>query len=311
MSAKLIKDLRTRTGAGILDCKKALEANDGDLDAAIDWLRQKGIASAAKKAGRIAAEGLVGLHLSDDGTIGGMVEVNCETDFVALNEEFQALVANLAMQVVSDDPKAVRDADGALMDMKYVADPTITVQERMTAAVAKIGENIQFRRFVRHTVPAGKIQSYVHAGGKIGVLVELATEADTSTDAFEAFAKDIAMHVASEAPRFLTRDEVSEDDAEAERKVQIARAIEEGKPQNIAEKMVEGRMRKWFQEVCLLDQPFVKDDKQTITALVAATGKALGADIAITGFTRFEVGEGLEKRSEDFAAEVAAATASA
>lgn len=309
MSAQLIKQLRQQTGAGILDCKKALTETDGDLDAAVDWLRQKGIASAAKKAGRIAAEGLVGAFVSESGTAGGLIEINCETDFVALNEEFQGLVHTLAEQVVRDAPPAVRDVDGALLSLPYLGDPAQTVEERVTAAVAKIGENIQVRRSARLEVPAGLVQSYLHAGGKIGVIVALASDADTSSDDFQALAKDLAMHVASEAPRYLSRDEVSDEDAAAERKVQIARAIEEGKPEAIAEKMVEGRMRKWFEEVCLLDQKFIKDDKLTIASLVSQTGKSIGADVTLAGFVRFEVGEGLEKRSDDFAAEVAAAVA--
>lgn len=306
MSAALIKELRARTGAGILDCKKALAESDNDLDAAVDWLRQKGIASAAKKAGRIAAEGLVGVSVAADGFVGGAVEINCETDFVALNDEFKALVAGLAEQVVTDAPPAVRDVDGALLSLPYGGDPSRTVEEVVTAAVAKIGENIQVRRIARLAVSSGLVADYVHGGGKIGVLVALETAADGSTDAFKAFARDLAMHVASEAPRYLTRDEVSEADIEAERKVQIARVMDEGKPEAIAVKMVEGRMRKWFEEVCFLDQKFIKDDKATIASIVAAKGKELGADITVAGFVRYEVGEGLEKRSEDFAAEVAA-----
>lgn len=310
MSAKLIKELRQRTGAGILDCKKALSETDGDLDAAVDWLRQKGVASAAKKAGRIAAEGLVGAFVSADGLAGGLIEINCETDFVALNDEFKGLVEGLAEQVVTDAPPAVRDVDGALVGLPYIKDPSKTVEEAVTAAVAKIGENIQVRRQARHAVEQGTIQSYLHAGGKIGVLVAISSDKDVSgEEAFQTLAKDLAMHVASEGPRFLARTDVSEDDAAAERKVQIARAIEEGKPQNIAEKMVEGRMRKWYEEVVFLEQKFIKDDKKTIQALVDEVAKELGATLAVEGFTRFEVGEGLEKRSDDFAAEVAAAVA--
>jgi elongation factor Ts len=214
MSAKLIKELRGRTGAGILDCKKALTESDGDLDKAADWLRKKGIANAAKKSGRIAAEGTVGTYVHAGGKIAVMVEVNCETDFVTLNENFQALV------------------------------------------------------------------------------------------------KDIAMHIASEAPRFLSKDEVSQADIDAEYDIQLGRAIEEGKPKNIAEKMVKGRMRKWFQEVVLLEQKFIKDDKRTVNDLIVDAVATLGENIRIRRFARYEVGEGLEKRQDNFAEEVAAAVGS-
>ena len=287
ITAGLVKELRERTGAGMMDCKKALAATEGDMDKAIDFLREKGLAAAAKKAGRIAAEGLVVSYVSEDSKVGVIVEVNCETDFVAKTENFQELVAGIAAHVAKSNPA---DMD-ALNASEIEAGKTVAAL--ITESIAKIGENISLRRFARYEVAEGLVAAYIHGGGKIGVLVSM-----TAGDA--ELGKDVAMHIAAANPGYLTREQVPTAELEHEKAVLTEQARNEGKPEKIIEKMVQGRIQKYYKEVCLVDQEFVKDPDQTVGKLVAAAGAA------VTEFTRFQLGEGIEKKQEDFAAEVMA-----
>ena len=287
ITAGLVKELRERTGAGMMDCKKALAATEGDMDKAIDFLREKGLAAAAKKAGRIAAEGLVVSYVSEDSKVGVIVEVNCETDFVAKTENFQELVAGIAAHVAKSNPA---DMD-ALNASEIEAGKTVAAL--ITESIAKIGENISLRRFARYEVAEGMVAAYIHGGGKIGVLVSM-----TAGDA--ELGKDVAMHIAAANPGYLTREQGPTAELEHEKAVLTEQARNEGKPEKIIEKMVQGRIQKYYKEVCLVDQEFVKDPDQTVGKLVAAAGAA------VTEFTRFQLGEGIEKKQEDFAAEVMA-----
>lgn len=285
ITAAIVKELRERTGAGMMDCKKALVATEGDMEKAIDFLREKGLSQAAKKAGRIAAEGAVVAYISEDEKTGVIVEVNCETDFVGQNENFQALAKAIAEKVAADDPADVDALLASDMDGKAVKDV-------VTEAIAKIGENISVRRFTRFTSAGGKVYSYIHAGGKIGVLVEL-----TGGDA--ELGKDIAMQVAAANPQYMDRTEVPAAELDREKEVLTEQARNEGKPENIIEKMVIGRINKYYKEVCLVDQPFIKDDELTITKLLKSK------NAGIVRFARFALGEGIEKKQENFAEEVA------
>ncbi|WP_400163004.1 translation elongation factor Ts [Brevibacillus sp. TJ4] len=288
ISAQAVKELRERTGAGMMDCKRALEETAGDMEKAIDLLRERGIAKAAKKSGRIAAEGLTGVAVS--GNVGAIVEVNCETDFVAKNPEFQALVQDIAEHVVSQRPTSV---EAALEQPFKGAGETLghVINEK----IATIGENISFRRFfISEKSDNGTFGTYLHMGGKIGVLVTLEGTKD------ETLAKDLGMHAAASNPRFANREEVSEDEINREREVLKNQALAEGKPANIVEKMVEGRLSKYFEEYVLVEQPFVKDPDKKVSALLKDAGATLKE------FARFQVGEGIEKKQEDFAAEVMA-----
>lgn len=284
ITAALVKELRERTGAGMMDCKKALTAVEGDMDKAIDFLREKGLAAAAKKAGRIAAEGVVGSFVSADGKIGAIVEVNCETDFVAKTDGFKALVEKIAAHIVATKPADVE----ALLASELEGQ---TVEALVTASVAKIGEKISVRRFALYEAPEGVVAAYIHGGGKIGVIVEL-------KGGNAELGKDVAMHVAAANPSYLERSQVPAAELEHEKEVLSEQAKNEGKPEKIIEKMVMGRINKYYKEVCLVDQEFVKDPDQTVGKLV----KAAGAEVL--AFSRFQLGEGIEKKQEDFAAEV-------
>ena len=284
ITAALVKELRERTGAGMMDCKKALTAVEGDMDKAIDFLREKGLAAAAKKAGRIAAEGVVGSFVSADGKIGAIVEVNCETDFVAKTDGFKALVEKIAAHIVATKPADVEALLASELDGQ-------TVEALVTASVAKIGEKISVRRFALYEAPEGVVAAYIHGGGKIGVIVELK---GGNTE----LGKDVAMHVAAANPSYLERSQVPAAELEHEKEVLSEQAKNEGKPEKIIEKMVMGRINKYYKEVCLVDQEFVKDPDQTVGKLV----KAAGAEVL--AFSRFQLGEGIEKKQEDFAAEV-------
>lgn len=284
ITAALVKELRERTGAGMMDCKKALTQVDGDMDKAIDFLREKGLAAAAKKAGRIAAEGVVGSYVTEDGKVGVIVEVNCETDFVAKTDNFKALVEQIAAHIAATNPA---DVDALLASELDGA----TVDALVTAAVAKIGEKISVRRFARYEVAEGLVAAYIHGGGKIGVLVEL-------TAGTAELGKDIAMHIAAANPSYLNRTQVPAAELEHEKEVLAEQAKNEGKPEKIIEKMVLGRINKYYKEVCLVDQDFVKDPDQTIAKLLKAN------DADVVEFARFQLGEGIEKKQEDFAAEV-------
>ena len=301
ITAKLVKELRDKTSAGMMDCKKALNESNGDMEAAIDWLRTKGIAKADKKAGRVAAEGLVAV--ATQGTTGVLVEVNSETDFVSRNEGFQMAVAQIASTALSvDNTEALRDAQ---IDGK-------TVTTFLTDLVAKIGENMSLRRMEKLSVSSGVVEGYIHNSaapgmGRIGVLVALESTGDT--DKLNALAKKIAMHIAATSPLALTTDDLDQDLVAKERKALKDEAIESGKPEAIVDKMVEGRMVKFFKESVLMTQMFVMDPDHNVETIIANEAKALGADIKMTGYVRMEVGDGIEKKEENFAAEVAAAVA--
>ncbi|MET3288524.1 elongation factor Ts [Brevibacillus fluminis] len=288
ISAQAVKELRERTGAGMMDCKKALEETSGDMEKAIDLLRERGIAKAAKKAGRVAAEGLTAVAVN--GNVGAIVEVNCETDFVAKNPEFQQLVKDIAEHVVGQRPATVE----AALEQAFKGEGN-TLAHVISEKISTIGENISFRRMaVLEKADNGAFGAYLHMGGKIGALVAI----ENSTN--EELAKDIAMHAAASNPRFANREEVSADEIEREREVLKNQALQEGKPANIVEKMVEGRLSKFFEEYCLVEQPFVKDPDKKVSALLKEANASLKA------FVRFQVGEGIEKKQEDFAAEVMA-----
>ena len=284
ITAALVKELRERTGAGMMDCKKALTAVEGDMDKAIDFLREKGLAAAAKKASRVAAEGVVASYVSEDAKVGVIVEVNCETDFVAKTDGFKDMVKAIAAHIAKTAPADLEALLASELDGQ-------TVSAVVTAAIAKIGENISVRRFARYEVAEGQVAAYIHMGGKIGTLVNL-------TGGSAELGKDIAMQVAAAAPQYLNREQVPADVLEHEKAVQSEKARNEGKPEKIIEKMVIGRIQKYYKEVCLVDQDFVKDPDLTVAKLL----KNNNCDVV--EFARFQLGEGIEKKQEDFAAEV-------
>ncbi|MDY4079732.1 MAG: translation elongation factor Ts [Clostridium sp.] len=297
ISAKVVKELREMTGAGMMECKKALTKTDGDIEKAVEYLREKGLASAAKKAGRVAAEGLVKTYVTEDGKQASIVEVNCETDFVALNEQFAQFAENLAKFVITSSATTVQE----LLAEKF--DGEKTVQETLTNLIATLGENMTVRRFKKFSVENGAIQGYVHGGGRIGVIVEAVCE--TESPIVAEVAKELCMQVAAANPLFLSEADVDQQSIEKEKEIYRVQALNEGKPEKIVEKMVEGRIKKYYKEVCLLDQPWVKDGDKSISKLVAEKSKEVGSEITIKSFVRFERGEGIEKVVEDFATEVA------
>ncbi|NLM36452.1 MAG: elongation factor Ts [Clostridiales bacterium] len=298
ITAQTVKELRERTGAGMMDCKKALTESNGDLEKAIEILREKGLAAAAKKAGRIAAEGIVETFVSEDLKSAGIVEVNCETDFVAANEEFVALAKNLAKQAANTNATNIEE----FVNEKYIADESVTIKDVTTALIAKLGENMNVRRFEKFSVEEGLVQSYIHGNGRIGVLVELGCK--VQNDVVKTVAKDIAMQVAAANPLFLDKDSVDAETLEKEKEIYRVQASNEGKPANIVEKMVEGRVKKYFKEVCLLEQVWVKNPDYTITKYLQEKSKEIGENITVNRFVRFERGEGIEKKEENFAEEV-------
>ncbi|NLY35709.1 MAG: elongation factor Ts [Tissierellia bacterium] len=303
---KEIKELRERTGAGMLDCKKALEENNGDLETAIEYLRKKGIASSAKKASRIAAEGLVSMVLSEDNTAGVLVEVNAETDFVAKNKDFSDFVEKIAVLVHKHKPSDMEALNNLPFEGK-------TVDESLKELIARIGENMNIRRFNHVEVDPGSVFGYVHGNGRIGALVALKTNA-AAADVAE-LGKDLAMQIASMSPKYISREDVDPDYLESEKRILLDQALNENneakaagqkaKPENIIEKMVEGRLNKELRDVCLLEQAFIKDGDITVATLVKNIEKNLGEKIDVQNMIRYEVGEGLEKREENFAEEVA------
>ena len=300
ITAALVKELRDKTSAGMMDCKKALTENDGDIEAAIDWLRKKGIAKATKKSGRVASEGLIGMSVA--GNKGAVVEVNSETDFVARNDEFQAVVTEISGLALGADGDVV-----ALANAKMSAGNSVS--EFLTDLVAKIGENMGLRRTSSVSVSEGVVTGYMHSAageglGKIGVLVGLESAGDA--DALNALGKKIAMHVAATSPLALTVEDLDPAAVERERTVLSDQARASGKPEAIIEKMVEGRIRKFYEESVLLNQIFVMDGERTVGKVIEDEAASLGTDIKMTGFVRMELGEGIEKKEEDFAAEVAA-----
>ena len=283
ISASTVKELRERTGAGMMDCKKALTATDGDMQKAIDWLREKGIAKAAKKSGRVAAEGAVAAYVSADRKTGVLLEVNCETDFTANNENFRALEKKILEQIAAENPADLDALNDSVIDGKKVSD-------LVTEATATIGEKISVRRFVRYQTE-GKLTSYIHMGGKIGVLVDM-------TGGSDELGKDVAMQIAAANPSAVDRAGVDASELEHEKEVLRKQALEEGKPEKIVEKMVMGRINKFYKEVCLVEQIFVKDSEKTVKDI-------LGGE-KVLKFARYQLGEGIEKKETDFAAEVAA-----
>ena len=288
ITAQLVKQLREKTAAGMMECKSALVEAKGDLAEAEVVLRKRGLASAAKKATRSTKQGLIGVTIAEDGKAGALVEVNCESDFVARTAEFQQMVTDLGRQVVAESPASVEDLKAAV----YAADPTYTVEALLKAKIAKVGENMNIPRFARRNA-AGTLGSYVHPGSQLAVLVDLTSgKSETAqTGAFKELLHDVAMQVAAADPRFVRREEVTEEFLNKEREIQRVRALAEGKPEKIVDKVVEGRMSKYYEEVCLLDQPFIKDNAVSIAQHLAAKGKELGDTLDVAAFVRFKVGE--------------------
>ena len=305
VTAAMVKELREMTGAGMMDCKKALAATDGDMDKAVEFLREKGLAGAEKKAGRIAAEGIVATALTEDEKKAVVVAVNAETDFVAKNAKFQAYVAQVAAQALTT---TAADMD-AFMEEKWAADESLTVKEALSSQISIIGENMNIRRFKQVVEENGVVVSYIHAGGRIGVLVDV--ETSIVNDAVKEMGKNIAMQIAALNPKYTSRDEVSADFIEHEKSILMAQIQndpkEASKPEKVIQGMIQGRINKELKEICLLDQTYVKaeDGKQSVAQYVAQVAKETGASITVKGFVRFETGEGLEKKEENFAEEVA------
>ena len=297
ITAKMVAELRERTGAGMMACKKALTEADGKIDKAIEVLREKGLAAAAKKAGRIAAEGLVETYISEDGKTGSIVEVNCETDFVATNKDFVALTKNIAKQAAMTNADNIDD----LLNEKYIADNSITVKGAVTALIAKLGENMSFRRFKKFTTENGILCDYIHGDGRIAVLVQLE---GANNDAAQEAAKEIALQVAATNPLFINSNEVDEETLNKEKEIYRQQALNEGKPEKIIDKIVEGKINKYYKEVCLIEQPWIKDQDKSVKKFMAEKSKEANGELKVARFSRFEKGEGIEKKKEDFAAEV-------
>lgn len=304
ITASQVKELREMTGAGMMDCKKALTATEGDMDQAVEWLRENGLAKAAKKSGRIAAEGIVAVDVAEDSKVASIVEVNSETDFVAKNEKFQAYVAEVAAQAKNSSAASLED----FMAEKWAAEDAGTVEEKLKAMIAVIGENMNIRRFEKVTTD-GLVVPYIHGGGKIGVLVVADTDSDS--DAVKECLKNVAMQVAALRPQYVSTDDVDSDYKEHEKSILLAQAKNDpknaNKPDEIIEKMITGRLNKELKEVCLLEQEYFKgENKESVGKYVESVAKAEGCKLVVTKFIRFETGEGIEKKEEDFAAEVAA-----
>ena len=296
ITPQMIKDLREQTGAGFGDVKNALTEANGNMEEATKILRKKGLAAAGKKAGRVTAEGTVTAHV--EGNVGVLVEVNCETDFVGRNEHFQKFASEVARVIAQSNAGSVDE----LLNEKWPGGDE-TVAQKVAEQIASIKENISIRRFARYEAPEnGVINTYIHGGGKIGVMVEIT---GTSQNKARELAKDVAMHIAAAEPRFLRREDVTQKDLDTEREIARDAAAKSGKPEAIIEKMVSGKMEKFYGEACLLEQPYIRDDKATVSQYISREGKSAGCEFVITRFTRYKLGEGIEKRSEDFAAEVA------
>ncbi len=286
ISAKLVNELRKKTSAGIMDCKRALTETDGDLEKAIIYLREKGMASAGRKASRVAAEGKVEVRAADDGRIGAMAEINCETDFVARGDDFSGFCGQVVSKLLessSDQPAA----EGLFEDLRK-------------ALVAKTGENVVVRRYERLQIPngaQGRIETYLHMGGKIGVTVEVGCESESAagSDELGEFCREVAMHVAAVNPQYLTSEDVPADVAQVEKDIYRSQALDAGKPENVVEKMVEGRLRKWYGEFCLMEQPWVREPKKSIKSLCKEVSSKIGEKVDIRRFVRYQLGEGIEK----------------
>ena len=300
ITGAMVKDLRERTGAGMMDVKNALTEANGDMDEATKILRKKGLAAASKKAGRITAEGAVVAHV--DGDTGVLVEVNCETDFVGRTDTFLNFARGVANVIAASKAESVDD----LLNEKWPGDAEgVTVGQKVAETISTIKENITVRRFVRYqAAPNASLGTYIHAGGKIGVLVELVTEQGVRGERANELAREVSMHVAAAEPRFLRREDVTQKDLDTEREIAREQALKSGKPENIVEKMVTGKMEKFYGEACLLEQPYIRNDKQSVGDYLKTSGKDSGCAYTITRFTRFKLGEGIEKRGDDFASEV-------
>ena len=305
ITAAMVKELRELTGAGMMDCKKALNETNGDKEKAVEFLREKGLAAIAKKANRIAAEGLVATILSDDHKVGAIVEVNSETDFVAKNAEFQSYVARVAAQALATEVTTIEE----FMAQPWIDDASLTVEQALSQKIAVIGEKLSIRRFEKVTAADGIVATYIHAGGKIGVLVELTT--DSAADAVVECGKNVAMQIAALKPQYTDRSEVSADYIAHEKEILLAQIKndpkESQKPEKVIEGIITGRINKELKEICLVDQVYVKaeDGKQSVGKYVEAVAKEVGAKVAVKGFVRFDTGEGMEKKEENFAEEVA------
>lgn len=297
ISAQLVKELREMTGSKMMDCKKALVETEGNIEKAVEFLREKGLADASKKSGRVAAEGIVKTYITDDKKSGAVLEFNCETDFVALNEAFVGFADKLAKIVVETSVTTVEE----LLNQK-VEDES-TVLESLNALIAKLGENMAVRRFTKFSITNGIVKSYIHGGGRIGVLVEVACDKDS--EVLDEVAKEVCMQIAAANPLFLSKDQVDTESMEKEKEIYRVQALNEGKSEIIAEKMVMGRINKYFKEVCLLEQPWVRDGEKSISKFVEEKSKEVGSPITVTRFVRYERGEGIEVEKVDFAEEVA------
>jgi elongation factor Ts len=298
-----LKALRERSGAGLKDCKNALLDSDGDMDAAMDWLRAKGIAKAAKKSSRIATEGMIHAHISESANSGALIEVNCETDFVGNTDGFKTFVSELAQHIAANTPA---DLD-SLYEQTWQFDKTQTVREVLNGMVLKTGENVNVRRFT--IINGDYVAEYIHAGSRLGVMLNVSVDGGfVANDDFKSFIEDITMHIAANRPDFVSDSEIPSEVITKETEIQIARAMEEGKPQNIAEKMVVGRINKWKKEISLLDQIFDDENKLNLAKCLKAKSSELGGDIEIQSFTIYQLGEGMEKKKDNFVDEVAAMT---
>src|SRR3954447_13596993 len=306
ISAQLVKQLRDMTGAGMMECKKALQKADGDLQKAEVVLRESGIAGATKKATRSTKQGIISSHIAPDGKVGVLVEVNCESDFVARTEDFQTLVSDIASHIAATKPKYVRAEDvteaeranfkehESLYEQKFAGDQSGTIGELVKSKIAKLGENINVSRFVLYEVTGnGVVGSYIHTGGQIGVLLEVQTsdQSVASHDEFKTLIRDLAMQVAAASPQYVSRDKVPADVLERERSIQRARALGEGKPEKMVDKIAEGRMSKFYEEVCLLEQPFIRENTISVADLIRTAASKLGGTVEVTRFTLFKVGD--------------------
>lgn len=297
ITASLVKDLRERTGAGMMDCKRALQETEADLDAAIALLREKGLASAAKKAGRVAAEGLVGVLSSEDGSDAIVLELNCETDFVAKTDNFGDLLTNISKALLNADIPAEGTAESVADIDVNGTKLSVVINE----AVASIGENIGLRRYTRIKAEGGAVGSYIHAGGKIGVLIEVGG----ATAAHADLTRSLAMQIAAAFPRYVRREEVPAAELDAEREIFKGQALASGKPENVIERIVDGKIDKYYREICLVEQDYVRDPDLTIEKLLAQVGKETGAELEVRRFVRYQLGEGIEKKEANLAEEVA------
>ena len=298
ITAKQVSELRGRTGAGMMDCKKALVQSDGDIEKAIEILREKGLAAAAKKAGRIAAEGLVETYITPDGKNGAVVEFNCETDFVASNDDFKTLTKNLAEQAATTSCKNAEE----MLAEKYIADNSKTVKDAIAALIAKLGENMSLRRINKFATEDGVIADYIHGGGRIAVMVQMEGE---NKEVLKEVTKELTLQIAAANPVYLNSEDVDTSALEKEKEIYRQQALNEGKPEKIAEKMVEGRIHKYYKEVCLIEQPWIRDQDISIRKYIESKAKENGTTIKVARFARFEKGEGIEKKEENFADEVA------